>query len=93
MNQMRKKIFAICYQLGWITTPNDKDDMTINQQVIDMFLLKRGAVKKRLNDCSYDELINLVNQFEQILKKNEEAWHNKKIEKLLSEIKISVQKA
>ncbi|MCO5253610.1 MAG: hypothetical protein M9892_04495 [Bacteroidetes bacterium] len=67
-NQMRRKVIAIAYQLGW-TKPNGKIDM----DRLNMFIASRPIADypiKQLNDIKYNDLPKLINQFEQLLTKH-----------------------
>lgn len=63
--RMRKKVFAIAYEVGiiWGDTPEDKK---MNGAKLKMFLLKNGTVKKELNKMTHQELLKVVAQFEQM---------------------------
>jgi len=66
-DKMRKKIFAICYNIGWIYG-NSPEDRKINQAAIDKIVQKIGYLKKPLNEFTLAQLPKLVSQFEQIEK-------------------------
>jgi len=66
-DKMRKKIFAICYNIGWIYG-NSPEDRKINQAAIDRIVQKIGYLKKPLNEFTPAQLPKLVSQFEQIEK-------------------------
>jgi len=66
-DKMRKKIFAICYTIGWIYG-NSPEDRKINQAAIDRIIQKIGYLKKPLNEFTPAQLPKLVSQFEQIEK-------------------------
>lgn len=64
-DKMRKKILSICHELGW-HTPSGKLDWTR----INRFCEKYGhAHKSHLNAYTSVELVRLVTQFENMLKK------------------------
>lgn len=59
-NKQRRKILAICYELGWTV------DGRLDFERIDNFCVKRGSFKKKLNEHSGSELTKLVSQFEKL---------------------------
>lgn len=59
-NRQRRKILAICYELGWTV------DGRLDFERIDNFCEKRGPFKKKLNEHSGSELPKLVSQFEKL---------------------------
>jgi len=61
MNKIRRKCYHLTGQRGWVN-PNGKPDM----DRLDQFLLKHGAIKKKLNEQNYDELMGTVNQMERV---------------------------
>jgi hypothetical protein len=85
--RMRKKVLALAYESGIIygDTPEDKK---MNVAKIDMFLQSKGVIKKRLNDLKHDELIKVVNQFEQIVKHISYSQAGKQTKNLLNELNI-----
>ncbi|WP_192821205.1 phage protein GemA/Gp16 family protein [Rufibacter sp. LB8] len=63
--KMRRKIFAICYTIGWIEGESPAD-RAMNRAKIDSFCARNSYLRKPLNDYTLDELPKLVSQFEQI---------------------------
>ncbi len=84
-------IFSLAYQAGIIygSTPEDKK---MNVAKLNMFLLERGAVKKRIDDMIYKELVKTHRQFEAIVKSVGKANDNKEATKavvgLLDELNL-----
>lgn len=63
---MRRKILSICHELGWY----QEGTTTLDYDRLGRFCEKYGnAHKRHLNDHSYQELVKLVTQFEQLLEK------------------------
>lgn len=90
-DRMRKKVFALAYEAGiiWGDTPDDKK---MNAAKLDMFLKDRGSVKKSLNQLTKDELIKVVNQFEQIKNHKAQTKANKATKSMLDELGITTNK-
>jgi hypothetical protein len=86
--RMQHKVFALAYEAGiiWGDTPEDKK---MNAAKIDQFLQARGTVKKPLNQLNHAELVRTVNQFEAIVKHNNEGRAKKVTDTLLQELNIS----
>jgi len=62
-NVMRRKIIAKAHKMRWeIAGKADMDR-------IDNWCITKGGFKKPLNDHNYDELVQLVTQFNQMYKK------------------------
>ncbi|MFB9862387.1 phage protein GemA/Gp16 family protein [Rufibacter immobilis] len=74
--KMRRKIFAICYTIGWIEG-DSKEDRAMNRAKIDSFCTRNSYLKKPLNDYTLAELPKLVSQFELIKKHVEQSKTNK----------------
>lgn len=87
-NKMRNKVFALAYEAGiiWGETPDDKK---MNAAKINTFLLKNGAVKKKLIAMRKEELVKVVSQFQQIVKHAGESKANKATKSLLNELNIT----
>lgn len=66
-NNMRRKIFSLCHELGW--TKSDKGKQVVDQKRLNAFLEKRGYLHKPLNFYTPKELPTLVTQFENMLTK------------------------
>ncbi|OKL40277.1 hypothetical protein [Pontibacter flavimaris] len=88
---MRKKVIAICYELGWIEPTDSPEERKINMAVIDGFLKKRGYIKKPLNEFTVRELPRLISQFEQILEHSKQTAGSKAVNSLLAELNIPVE--
>lgn len=86
--KMKKKVFAIAYEVG-IIYGHTPEDMKMNAAKIDMFLKDRGAIKKPFNQLDRIELLKVVKQFEQMRKHKEESMANKVTRSLLSELGIN----
>jgi hypothetical protein len=67
-NNMRKRIFSICHQIGWIKWSDDKNKMIVDIDKLTEWLKKYGYLHKNLNDYKYNELPKLINQFENVFK-------------------------
>jgi len=61
-NQMRRKMFALGYEMNW-----GKDQHTVKAR-LDDWCISRGEFKKALNKHSYKELARLITQFENVYK-------------------------
>ncbi len=86
---MRKKVFSIAYDIEMIWGDSEAD-RKMNAIKIDNFLLARGAVKKKLTDCTREELVKIVNQFTMMRKHNEYTAAGKQTKQLLNELNISL---
>ena len=67
-DRMRKKIWAIAYDLKWIY-PGDATEMKMNAAKLNAFFRTRGVVKKELFKMSKVELTKAVSQMENIKRK------------------------
>ena len=90
--RQKSLIFSLAYKAGLICgdTPEDK---RMNTAKLNAFLVERGAVKKPLNEMTYDELVLTHRQFEGMLKnvkaaKAKKAFNNE-FKSLLNEFNIS----
>lgn len=71
-NRMRKKVLAICHNLGWyqrneggkLVLKNSKPQLDWRR--IDGFCIERGPYKKKLQEHTYQELITLISVFEKL---------------------------
>lgn len=61
--QMRRKIIAKAHKMRW--EKNGKADM----QRIENWCMQYGGFKKRLNDHTYNELVQLVTRFDNMYRK------------------------
>lgn len=68
MDRMRKRIFSICYTIGWTTIDPEKNRHIVDQNRLNGWLIKYGYLHKELNDYTYLELPTLITQFERLLK-------------------------
>lgn len=91
LDRMRRKVFALAYGADIIygDTPEDKRMNTVK---LNKFLIERGAIKKKLNQMSYQELIKTVNQFAQIVKHQQQTGANKATRSVLDELNIQTEK-
>ncbi|MEO7049515.1 MAG: hypothetical protein ABI091_29705 [Ferruginibacter sp.] len=92
LERMRNKVFALAYEAGIIygNTPADKK---MNFHKLNNLLKERGTIKKEINKLNKEELIKVINQFEQIVKHNNENFSNKNIKQMLSELNIQTQES
>lgn len=90
-DKMRKRVIAICYELGWIEPTEDQEERKMNMAFIDSFLKRRGYLKKPLNQFTAKELPKLVTQFKQILEHNKTAAGGKAVAAMLTELNIPVE--
>jgi hypothetical protein len=74
MDKMRKRIFSICYTIGWTTIDPDKNTVIVDQERLNAWLLKYGYLHKDLMDYTYLELPTLVTQFERLLRSTLESF-------------------
>lgn len=88
--RMQKKIYAICFTIGWFQG-SSREDWKMNLATLDAFLLKRGYLKKPLKEFTSKELPRLVSQFEQLQVNQEKNSAGKAISGLLEELGIDVQ--
>lgn len=66
-NKMRRKIISLAYEMHWAKAGNWKAAV----ECIDKFCTgPHGIYKKELNKHSYQELVQLVSQFEMMYKKH-----------------------
>jgi hypothetical protein len=69
--RMRKKFFAMCFEIGWIGQQSTVDSrqpgkivLKNDYSAVDNWLLKFGYLHKELNKYTYKELPKLLSQFE-----------------------------
>lgn len=62
-NQMRRKIIALCHEMGWQT-----EEGKIDLRRVNAYCENRGHGRKPLNDYSLKELPTLVTEFEKLHK-------------------------
>lgn len=65
---MRKRILCICHQMAWTTWNKEKQKHVVDFPRLEAWLLKYGYLHKKLNDYKYNELQQLVHQFETMFK-------------------------
>lgn len=87
-NAMKKKVFALAYEIGMIWG-DSVEDKKMNAIKIDSFLLAKGTVKKKLNQLSHNEMIKVVNQFQKMKEHNEYTKAGKETKQLLDELKLT----
>ncbi len=90
-DRMRKKVFAQAYEAG-IIYGHTPDDKRMNSAKLNSFLKKGGAIKKKLNEMSHQELVKVVNQFAQIIKHQQQTGANKATRSVLDELNIQTEK-
>lgn len=62
--RMRNKILSMAHEMGWHKPGTDRIDM----DHVNNWCLKNSSLKKRLDAYTYNELPQLVTQFEQVYK-------------------------
>lgn len=82
---MRKKVFHLCRDMGYITGHND-DDLKMNKAVVYALVLRVGYLKKPLMQYSSEELPKLVSQFVSMQKNNNKAAAAKAVAALKAEL-------
>ncbi|MBS1528044.1 MAG: hypothetical protein JST19_20525 [Bacteroidetes bacterium] len=91
--RIKKAIFSLAYKAGLIYGDTEAD-RKMNTAKLNGFLKERGAVKKALNDMSYDDLIKTHRQFEAFARHAQASADNKRaataVNALLSEFNIPV---
>lgn len=63
--KMRRKISAICHDMGW-TYKNGKRTDRVDRERVNRFLRKYGIVKKPFYDLDFKELQVTIHQFEKL---------------------------
>jgi predicted xylose isomerase-like sugar epimerase len=93
---MRKKIFSICYELGYVAfdarklgRPLNAEEHKANQQVIYKLVERVGYMFKPLMSYTRDELVGLVSQFTKMRSNNQRAAANKAVKALLKELNFN----
>lgn len=67
LDRMRKKIISLARTIGWqVENPEDPWKPKPDMQRINNWCQKYGMYKKRLNDHSKKELIDILTQFEKM---------------------------
>jgi hypothetical protein len=90
-DKMRKKVIALAYETE-IIYGQTAEDKLMNYAKLDQFLITRGAVKKKLNLLTRDELVKVCSQMEAMLKNTKQSKFNKYLKNTLSELNISTSK-
>jgi len=67
-DHMRRRIFSMCYSLGWTVVDPLTGKQKADSERLKNWLLKYGYKHKELADYEYWELPRLVTQFENMLK-------------------------
>lgn len=67
-NMMRRRIFSMCYTLGWVKYDEKEQRDVVDRARLDPWLIKYGYLHKDLQQYDYRELPKLVTQFENFLK-------------------------
>lgn len=62
-NTMRRKLIAMCYQLGWVNEQGKFDMIHLNN-----WCKQYGGFKKNLNEHDEKELPKLITQLQQVVK-------------------------
>lgn len=91
--RMRKKIFALCYQMGYIygEKPEDKK---MNQAIVLRMVERNGYLKpKPLNSYSESELVQLVSQFEAMQRNNNKQAARVLVRELVAEMNETESKS
>lgn len=87
---LRKKVFALAYEAGFIYGSSIADKK-MNAARLNQILKKSGTVKKELNRMTSQELVKTVSQFQQIVKHIHESQASKETKSLLTELNISTE--
>lgn len=67
-NMMRRRIFSMCYTLGWVKYDEAEKRDVVDKDRLDGWLIKYGYLHKDLQQYEYRELPRLVTQFENFMK-------------------------
>jgi len=62
VDKMRRKIAAICHDMGW----KSQDGKSVDRERVNRFLLTYGIVKKKFYDLDHKELQVAIHQFEKL---------------------------
>lgn len=65
-DKMRKKILSLCYTIGWVRFSAHRQKMVVDMARLEAWMKKYGYLHKSLNDYKYNELPELVSQFERM---------------------------
>jgi len=65
---MRKRIFSMCHQYGWTAFDATKRKHTVDVDKLNGWMQKYSYLHKSINQYKYNELPQLVTQFETVLK-------------------------
>ena len=91
LQRMRRKVFALAREMGMIWGET-KEDNRMNAAKINRFLKSRGAVKKPLNKLKYEELQQVVSQFQSMAKKEGKRAFGRELKQVLTESGINQPK-
>lgn len=67
-DQMRRRVFSMCYSLGWTTYDQESGKQKVDNDRLNNWMLKYSFKHKELAKYDYYELTRLVTQFENMLK-------------------------
>lgn len=67
-DRMRKRIFSMCYSMGWTRFDTDKGKHAVDYDRLEAWLLKYGYLHKKLDKYTYMELPTLVTQVEGLMR-------------------------
>lgn len=85
--RMRKKLFWLCYELGWISG-HSHEQRSLNIEIVKGIVAKLGYAKKALDLYTSAELSKLVSQFESIKANNEQAKFNAELKQVCADVGI-----
>jgi len=91
--RMRKKVFSLCYQAGFIPRTDNPIEKKINQVKVYEVVRTLGYLKpKELNAYTASELPKLVTQFQQIVRNNARNQASKTVNELKNELNLWTRK-
>jgi hypothetical protein len=85
--RMRRKIFGLCREMGYIDG-DTKEDRKLNQVIVYGIVERKGYLNKPLMQYSTDELVKLVSQFEAMKRNNQKQAARTAVVRLLEEMNI-----
>jgi hypothetical protein len=65
--RMRRRIFSLCYSLGWTVEDNTAARLVVDRTRLEGWLLKYGYLHKPLTAYKPNELPKLLTQFERFV--------------------------
>jgi hypothetical protein len=83
--KMRKKVIALCFELRWFQDGND-DEWQVNYAKLDLFLQRRGAVRKKFRSLTCKEVHKVLGQLEATLKHTRDSAERKKVDQDFNEV-------